>query len=117
MSCRAARLSCMTRRQRCCAAMSCASRIWGRSESDHSLSLQERGSMRIGWRCIVYGLLLGGLVGDTVQAQELPIFDTHIHYSRSDWDRLTPGRVLELLDQAGEQRALVSCTPDDGPLQ
>jgi len=73
--------------------------------------------MRIGWRCIVYGLLLSGLLGVTAPAQELPIFDAHIHYNRSDWDVLPPGQVLAVLDQAGVQRALVSSTPDDGTLQ
>ncbi len=73
--------------------------------------------MRIGWRCIVYGLLLSGLLGVTAPAQELPIFDAHIHYNRSDWDVLPPGQVLAVLDQAGVQRALVSSTPDDGTVQ
>jgi len=53
----------------------------------------------------------------TAQAQGLPIFDAHIHYSRPDWQVFTPERVLAILDQAGVQRALVSSTPDDGTLQ
>ena len=73
--------------------------------------------MRRGWRFIVYVLLLSGLVEATAPAQELPIFDAHIHYSRSAWGVLTPGQVLTILDQAGIQRALVSSTPDDGTVQ
>ena len=73
--------------------------------------------MRRGWRFIVYGLLLSGLVEVTAPAQELSIFDAHIHYSRSAWGVLTPGQVLTILDQAGIQRALVSSTPDDGTVQ
>jgi hypothetical protein len=48
------------------------------------------------------------------QAQELPIFDAHIHYSQPDWSVFPPARILALLDQAGVRRALVSSTPDDG---
>jgi hypothetical protein len=71
----------------------------------------------MGWRLSVYGVILGWLVLATAQAQELPIFDAHIHYSRPDWQVFTPERILALLDQAGVQRALVSSTPDDGTLQ
>ena len=73
--------------------------------------------MSTGWRLSVCGMVLGWLVLATAQAQELPIFDAHIHYSRPDWQVLTPERVLAILDQAGVQRALVSSTPDDGTLQ
>ena len=62
-------------------------------------------------------MILGWLGLATTQAQELPIFDTHIHYSRPDWHVLDPARVLAILDQAGVQRALVSSTPDDGTVQ
>jgi hypothetical protein len=51
------------------------------------------------------------------QAQELPIVDAHIHYSRPDWDVLSPAQVLAILDRAKVQRALVSSTPDDGTLK
>jgi Amidohydrolase len=50
-------------------------------------------------------------------AQELPIFDAHIHYSQPDWAVLTPDQVLAILDRAGVRRALVSSTPDDGTLK
>jgi hypothetical protein len=62
-------------------------------------------------------MLLSWLVLTTVQAQDLPIFDAHIHYSRPDWQVFTPERILAILDQAGVRRALVSSTPDDGTLQ
>jgi predicted TIM-barrel fold metal-dependent hydrolase len=73
--------------------------------------------MGTGWRLSVCGMVLGWLVLVTAQAQELPIFDAHIHYNRPDWQVFTPERVLAILDQAGVQRALVSSTPDDGTLQ
>jgi hypothetical protein len=50
-------------------------------------------------------------------AQDLPIFDAHIHYSQPDWAVLTPDQVLAILDRAGVRHALVSSTPDDGTLQ
>ena len=71
----------------------------------------------MGWRVSVYGVILSWLLLATAQAQELPIFDAHIHYSRPDWQVFTPERILAILDQAGVQRALVSSTPDDGTLQ
>jgi amidohydrolase family protein len=71
----------------------------------------------MGWSVGVYSVLWGWLVLTMAQAQELPIFDAHIHYSRPDWQVFTPERILTLLDQAGVQRALVSSTPDDGTLQ
>lgn len=49
-------------------------------------------------------------------AQELPIFDTHIHYNGRDQDILSPEQVLAILDKAGVSRALVSSIPDDGTL-
>lgn len=51
------------------------------------------------------------------QAQELPIFDAHIHYSQPDWDVFTPEQALAILDQAGVRWALVSSTPDAGTRQ
>lgn len=73
--------------------------------------------MSTGWKLRLCGLILSWLVLATAQAQELPIFDAHIHYSQPDWQVFTPERILAILDQAGVQRALVSSTPDDGTLQ
>lgn len=75
--------------------------------------------MRACWRAVVpwVGLLLlplGWYGAAIAQAQELPIFDAHIHYSQPDWSAFPPTRILAILDQAGVQRALVSSTPDDG---
>ncbi len=50
-------------------------------------------------------------------AQQFPLFDAHIHYSRPDWDAYTPERALSILARAGVQRAIVSSTPDDGTLK
>ncbi len=50
-------------------------------------------------------------------ASDLPIFDTHLHYSRNSWDQYAPEAVLAILDRAGIRRAFVSSTPDDGTLR
>ena len=57
-----------------------------------------------------------GAVPLGAQSPELPIFDTHIHYSAPDWTEYPPDRILGILRQAGIKRALVSSTPDDGTL-
>jgi hypothetical protein len=91
---------------------------WGGTTVAGKFSRDEKqGGLIMGWSVGVYGVLLGWLVLTTAQAQELPIFDAHIHYSRPDWQVFTPERILTLLDQAGVRRALVSSTPDDGTLQ
>ena len=50
-------------------------------------------------------------------AQDLPIFDAHIHYSQPDWAFYSPEAILKILDEAGVKTALVSSTPDDGTLR
>src|SRR5260370_25738008 len=50
------------------------------------------------------------------QSPDLPIFDTHIHYSAPDWAEYPPDRILGILQKAGIKGALVSSTPDDGTL-
>ncbi len=52
-----------------------------------------------------------------VAAQDLPIFDAHIHYSQPAWDPYPPEAALAILDRAGVTRAFVSSTPDDGTLR
>jgi hypothetical protein len=50
-------------------------------------------------------------------AQDLPIFDAHIHYGRIAWDAYPPESVFAILDRAGVTGALVSSTPDEGTLR
>ena len=47
----------------------------------------------------------------------LPVFDTHVHYSREAWESYSPRVILDKLTAAGVARALVSSTPDDGTLK
>jgi hypothetical protein len=68
------------------------------------------------WQRLVLAMSLVwlGVLGGS--AQELPIFDAHLHYSQPDWEVFPPAKILAILDQAGIRRALVSSTPDDGTL-
>lgn len=50
-------------------------------------------------------------------AADLPIVDTHLHYSQDAWDPYPPETVLRLLDDAGIVRAFVSSTPDEGTVR
>ncbi|HEX2172330.1 MAG TPA: amidohydrolase family protein [Dehalococcoidia bacterium] len=50
------------------------------------------------------------------QNRDLPLFDTHLHYSSDAWDDYPVEVALALLEQAGVYRALVSSTPDEGTL-
>jgi hypothetical protein len=60
-------------------------------------------------------LLLGGaLLAGAVGAQELPIFDAHLHYSHDAWERLPPKEAIALMRQAGLKQAMVSSSSDEG---
>ena len=50
-------------------------------------------------------------------AERLPIFDTHVHYSRDVWAVFPPAAILEKFESAGVPRAVVSSTPDAGTLR
>ena len=50
-------------------------------------------------------------------AQEIPVFDAHIHYNQPDWSVYSPGKIFDILDQAGVRWAIVSSTPDEGTLR
>lgn len=70
------------------------------------------------WRPAAALLLVVALLPpSSVGAQTLPIFDAHIHYSRGDWDSLSPDQALAILSAANVRRAVVSSTPDDGTLK
>jgi predicted TIM-barrel fold metal-dependent hydrolase len=50
-------------------------------------------------------------------AEELPIVDTHLHYSQNSWAQYSPEAVLRILEQSAVRRAFVSSTPDDGTVR
>lgn len=65
---------------------------------------------------LLVGLVLAA-VPTAAGAQELPIVDTHIHYSQDSWQDYSPEQMLAILDGAGVRRAFVSSTPDDGTVR
>jgi len=71
----------------------------------------------MGLRHLVLAVILTWIGTLSSSAQELPIFDAHIHYSQPDWEVFPPAKILGILDQAGVRRALVSSTPDNGTLK
>ena len=53
-------------------------------------------------------------ISSGANAQQLPIFDAHIHYSHDAWDAVPVQDVLAILKKAGVRRALVSSSGDNG---
>src|SRR6185436_14490426 len=49
-----------------------------------------------------------------VQADELPIFDAHLHYSHDAWESVPPADAIAILRKAGLKRALISSSGDEG---
>ncbi len=47
-------------------------------------------------------------------AAELPIFDSHLHYSHDAWAQLPPKAAIQILRNAGLKAAMVSSSSDDG---
>jgi hypothetical protein len=59
-------------------------------------------------------VILTALLGTGAHAGDLPIFDAHIHYNAEARGQYSPQKVIEILNRAGVERALVSSTPNDG---
>jgi hypothetical protein len=57
------------------------------------------------------------LIGHRAVAEQLPIFDTHVHYSENSWVLFSVPTIIGALRRAGVTRALVSSTPDTGTLK
>ncbi len=51
------------------------------------------------------------------EADNLPIFDAHMHYKQPAWEPYPVETVIELMDQSGVVLALVSSTPDEGTIR
>jgi hypothetical protein len=64
---------------------------------------------------VTAGALLG--LAASTGAQDLPLFDTHIHYSANSWPDYGPAAIIVLMDQASVRRAFVSSTPDEGTVR
>lgn len=63
-------------------------------------------------QALLAALLL--LVSSQLQAQPLPIFDAHIHYSHDAWETVPVADAIAILRKAGVKRALISSSGDDG---
>lgn len=48
------------------------------------------------------------------RAGELPLVDSHIHYSHDAWDVVPPKEAVDILRAAGVKRAFVSSSSDEG---
>jgi hypothetical protein len=59
-------------------------------------------------------LFVSLLCAGAAAAQQLPIFDAHVHYSHDAWENVPPKIAVALLREAGVKRALVSSSNDDG---
>ncbi len=66
---------------------------------------------------LAFGMMLLGLAGPAAAAQELPIFDAHIHYNQADWSAYSPEAILGLLERTDVRWAMVSSTPDEGTVR
>ena len=62
-------------------------------------------------RRLLFAALLCPLL---LQAQQLPIFDAHVHYSHDAWDVVPVQDAIAILRKAGVKRALISSSGDDG---
>lgn len=58
--------------------------------------------------------LLMVLVAQAAKAEQLPIFDAHVHYSHDAVEMIPPKDAADILRKAGVRRALVSSSDDKG---
>lgn len=63
---------------------------------------------------LVLTLLLGSTYSIHSQADELPIIDSHIHYSHDAWQLFPPEKAVEILRESGLKKAFVSSSSDEG---
>ena len=50
----------------------------------------------------------------SAQAERLPIFDAHLHYSHDAWDTVPVQDAIAIMRKAGLKRALISSAGDEG---
>lgn len=61
-----------------------------------------------------FTLMVGPADATDKQDQNMPIFDTHVHYKEPAWSVYPPDVVIGMMASAGVAKALVSSTPDEG---
>lgn len=71
---------------------------------------------RLLWTLAAAALFSAPIAAANAQSN-LPIVDTHVHYSQDAWGAYPPAAILKLFRDAGVRHALVSSTPDDGTLK
>jgi hypothetical protein len=49
-----------------------------------------------------------------LEAEQLPIFDTHVHYKEPAWAPFPPKSIIALMQKHNVVKALVSSSPDEG---
>lgn len=62
----------------------------------------------------ILGFTLGISLATSLCAEELPIFDAHVHYSHDAVELVPPADVVQILRDAGVRKALVSSSDDRG---
>ena len=62
----------------------------------------------------ILSLTIGCSLATSLSAEELPIFDAHIHYSHDAVQLVPPADVAQILRDAGVRKALVSSSDDRG---
>jgi hypothetical protein len=67
----------------------------------------------------VAGVIAAALLGlaASAGAQDLPLVDTHLHYSQNSWSEYGPAAIIVLMDQSSVRRGFVSSTPDEGTVR
>ena len=63
-------------------------------------------------RVSVLSILL--LACGAARAEDMPIFDAHLHYSHDAWERVPPKAFIDILKKAGIRRAMVSSSNNEG---
>lgn len=65
-------------------------------------------------RCLAALFVAAGLAALPAGAADLPIFDSHLHYSHDAWTVVPAPQAIEILRRAGLKRAMISSSDDDG---
>ncbi len=73
-------------------------------------------SLILGVICIAPALAepLDAAEASDIPPENLPIFDTHVHYKEPAWSAYPPDIVIDMMKKSGVVKALVSSTPDEG---
>ena len=65
----------------------------------------------------IFTLVILLVYSGNLSANELTLFDAHIHYSADVWEAIPPQNAIDKLKNNGIQRAIVSSTPANGAIK